>query len=76
MGLKETDGYIQAHLGWAGRRDRLFADDAVEAVHRASRGYPRAVNNLCVASMVAAYSKEKSMVDLSSAEAAVVESSD
>ena len=73
MDLKETNTYIGAHLAWAGRSDRLFSDDAVAALHRASRGHPRAVNNLAIASMVAAYAQNKAIIDQTAAEAAIIE---
>jgi type II secretory pathway predicted ATPase ExeA len=51
----------------------LFSDDAVALVHQVSRGLPRAVNNLALQSLVAAYAANKAIVDESSARAAVTE---
>jgi len=42
-------------------------------VHQVSRGLPRAVNNLAVQSLVAAFADGKAIVDESSARAAVTE---
>jgi type II secretory pathway predicted ATPase ExeA len=72
----ETTVYVQTHLAWAGRTDRLFSDDALAVIHQSARGYPRAVNNLAVASMIAAYASGKAIVDQSSAEAAVIENTE
>jgi type II secretory pathway predicted ATPase ExeA len=72
----ETTKYVQTHLAWAGRTDRLFSDDALAVIHNSSRGYPRAVNNLAVASMIAAYASSKAIIDQSSAEAAVIENTE
>ena len=57
----------------AGRADTLFSDDALALVHQVSRGLPRAVNNLAVQSLVAAFAAKKAIVDESSARAAVTE---
>lgn len=69
----ECSSYIAHHLGLAGRSDTLFSDDAVALIHQVSRGLPRAVNNLAVQSLVAAFAANKSMVDESAARAAVTE---
>lgn len=69
----ETTSYIGHHLGLAGRSDTLFSDDALALVHQVSRGLPRAVNNLAIQALVAAYATGKNIVDESSARAAVAE---
>ena len=46
MSPEETGDYIAHHGKIAGRADTLFTDDAVTLIHNASRGLPRAVNNL------------------------------
>jgi type II secretory pathway predicted ATPase ExeA len=69
----ETGTYIAHHLALAGRSDTLFSDDAVELVHQVSRGLPRAVNNLAVQALVAAYAGGRNIVDESSTRAAVTE---
>ena len=69
----ETTSYIVLHLKLAGRSDPLFSDDAVALIHQVSRGLPRAVNNLALQSLVAAYAAKKAIVDESSARAAVTE---
>ncbi len=56
-----------------GRSDTLFSDDALALIHQVSRGLPRAVNNLAVQALVAAYATNKAVVDESSARAAVTE---
>ena len=69
----ETTNYIAHHLKLAGRADTLFSDDATALIHQVSRGLPRAVNNLALQALVAAYATKKSIVDESSARAAVTE---
>ena len=48
MTATDTANYITHHLTIAGRTDTLFSADAVTLIHNASRGYPRAINNLAV----------------------------
>jgi type II secretory pathway predicted ATPase ExeA len=69
----ETTSYIAQHLHLAGRSDTLFSDDATTLIHQVSRGLPRAVNNLALQSLVAAYAQDKAIVDETSARAAVTE---
>jgi type II secretory pathway predicted ATPase ExeA len=70
---EETADYVGHHLRIAGRSDTLFSDDALALIHQVSRGLPRAVNNLAVQSLVAAFADGKSIVDESAARAAVTE---
>jgi type II secretory pathway predicted ATPase ExeA len=73
MSSGETASYVAHHLKLAGRSDTLFSDDALALIHQVSRGLPRAVNNLAVQALVAAFAGNKAMVDESSARAAVAE---
>ncbi|MFV0524066.1 MAG: AAA family ATPase, partial [Acidimicrobiales bacterium] len=47
--------------------------DATALIHQTSRGLPRAVNNLAVQALIAAYTTDHAIVDESSARAAVTE---
>jgi type II secretory pathway predicted ATPase ExeA len=69
----ETASYITHHLALAGRNDTMFSDDAIALIHQVARGLPRAVNNLAVQALVAAYAAKKSIVDESSTRAAITE---
>jgi type II secretory pathway predicted ATPase ExeA len=69
----ETGSYLRHHVTLAGRSDTLFSDDAAALIHQTSRGYPRAVNNLAVQALVAAFATDKAIVDESSTRAAVAE---
>jgi type II secretory pathway predicted ATPase ExeA len=73
MTREETASYIGHHVKLAGRADTLFAADAVDLIHNTSRGLPRAVNNLAVQALLAAYADRKAIVDLASARVAVNE---
>ena len=73
MTREETTGYLRHHLTLAGRSDTLFSDDAIALIHQTSRGYPRAVNNLAIQALIAAFAASKTIVDESSARTAVTE---
>lgn len=73
LDLAETTKYIAHHLALVGRSDTLISDDAVALVHETSRGLPRAVNNLATQALTAAFAAAKSIVDQSSAHAAITE---
>jgi type II secretory pathway predicted ATPase ExeA len=73
LSAQETQSYVQHHLALAGRSDTLFSDDAVALIHDTSRGLPRLINNLAVASLIAAFAAKKGIVDESAARAAVAE---
>ena len=69
----DTAGYISHHCGIAGRTDTLFSGDAVTVIHNAPPGYPRAVNNLAVNALTAAFAKNQPIVDEKAARIAVTE---
>lgn len=69
----ETKTYLAHHLKLAGRSDPLFSDDAADLIHQVSRGLPRAVNNLAIQALIAAFATNKSIVDEASARAAITE---
>jgi type II secretory pathway predicted ATPase ExeA len=73
MTLEDTAGYLRHHLTLPGRSDTLFSDDAVALIHTTSRGYPRAVNNLAIQSLLAAFAAGKAIVDENTARTAVTE---
>ena len=73
MTAAETSSYVTHHLKLAGRADPLFSDDAITVIHDAARGLPRAVNNLAVQALIAAYADRKAIVDEASARIAITE---
>jgi general secretion pathway protein A len=48
---EETSAYVQHQLALAGRKDPLFNQTALAAVHQNSIGIPRVINSLCVKAM-------------------------
>jgi type II secretory pathway predicted ATPase ExeA len=73
MTPEETTDYIHHHIKIAGRADALFTQDAITVIHTASRGYPRAVNNIAVHALTAAYAAKNPIVDEKAARAALSE---
>ena len=76
MAAHDRQGDRQLHPpppALAGRADTLFSDDAVTLVPSTSRGYPRAVNNLALQALVAAFAADKAIVDESSTRTAIAE---
>ncbi len=76
MTPEETTAYLRHHTRAAGRSDALFSDDAAAFLHHAARGYPRAVNRLAVAALIATYAARKTIADEAAARAAAAEVSD
>lgn len=76
MNLTDTNAYVRHHLHLAGRSDPLFSDDAIAAIHQTARGYPRTVNNLAVAALIATYAADKAIVDLPAAQSAITENTE
>lgn len=61
--LHDMQHYIQHRLTLAGSIGRpIFTAWALKAIHRASKGIPRVVNNLCDKAMLSAYIRESDEV--------------
>ncbi len=73
MTATETGDYISHHLKIAGRADTLFSTDAITLIHNASRGYPRAINNLAVNALTATFARNQTIVDEKAARTAISE---
>jgi type II secretory pathway predicted ATPase ExeA len=52
---EQTAAYIAQRLLIAGTSERIFTDDAVASIHRASRGIPRVINLICEHALILAY---------------------
>ena len=72
----ETGAYLRHHTKLAGRSDQLFSDDAAELIHQASRGFPRAVNRLAAAALLATCTTHKTIADTTAVRAAITEVND
>jgi type II secretory pathway predicted ATPase ExeA len=73
MTADETAGYLTHHVTIAGRADTLFSTDAITLIHNASRGYPRAINNLAVNALTSAFARNSTIVDEKAARIAISE---
>jgi len=62
MSGADTADYIRHHCK-IGRADTLFSEDAIALIHNASRGHPRAVNNLALHALTAAFAADHAIVD-------------
>jgi general secretion pathway protein A len=51
----QTANYIAQRLLIAGTSDRIFDDESIATIHRASRGIPRIINLICEHSLILAY---------------------
>src|SRR5271163_1223098 len=57
----ETKGYIERRLQIAGTSSQtrvLFSEQAIAAVYRYSRGFPRLINTICENALIAAYARQ------------------
>jgi type II secretory pathway predicted ATPase ExeA len=70
---EDTAGYLNHHLKIASWADTLFSADAITVIHNAARGYPRAVNNLAINAITAAFARKSAIVDEKAARIAVTE---
>ncbi|HUK54489.1 MAG TPA: AAA family ATPase [Candidatus Binatia bacterium] len=62
--LEETTGYIHERLRVAGSDGQpVFCTEAIEALHRYSRGIPRVVNMLCEHALISAFVDQKRPVE-------------
>jgi len=62
--LEETSSYIHERLRVAGADSQpIFATDAIEALHRYSRGIPRVINMLCEHALISAFVDQKRPVE-------------
>ena len=72
----ETSEIPAASHQLAGQSDQLFSDDSADLIHQASRGFPRAVNRLAAAALLAIYTTRKTIADTTAVRAAITEVND
>ena len=61
--LSSTQAYVKHRLRLAGAPRNPFQDEAVQAIHRFSRGLPRVVNTLCDNALFEAFLARQAEVD-------------
>jgi len=59
---EETSAYIRHHLALVGRKDPLFNQNALAAIHQNSAGIPRVINSLCLKAMTIGAIEKKNAV--------------
>ena len=64
MDETHTRGYVEHHLKRAGRKQRLFTDEALLQVFVQSGGIPRTIGNIALTAMFTAASQNKDIVEL------------
>jgi type II secretory pathway predicted ATPase ExeA len=70
LDAEETGRYLAHRLSVAGRRDPLFDEAAVAAVHRRSGGLPRRVNQLAASALLEGFAREAATISADVVEAA------
>jgi len=64
MDETHTRGYVEHHLRLAGRKQRLFTDEAMLQIFVQSGGIPRVIGNLALGAMLHAALRSKDLVEL------------
>jgi type II secretory pathway predicted ATPase ExeA len=59
----ETEQYVRAQLAAVGAPEGIFDDEALRAVHRATSGIPRLINQVCDHALVLAAAGGKSQIE-------------
>lgn len=63
MDLSQTTAYIGTHLRYAGGRQDIFTDKAIEDIYHYARGSARATNKACTHCLLSASQQGKKLVD-------------
>ena len=59
----ETSRYIISHLTYAGGKEEIFTDKALDDIHRQAVGIPRQINRICEKSLMYASQQGKRLID-------------
>lgn len=69
LSLEETQGYVTERLRIAGATSgQIFSPEAIESIHRHSKGIPRVINVLCEHALISAFADQESTVTASQVE--------
>jgi len=63
MDRAELDGYMNAHLSYAGGKEEIFTDSAIDELFRYSAGSARAVNKAATHCLMYAAQRAKKLID-------------
>lgn len=61
--LAQRQQYIQAHLKYSGCEQEIFTDEAMKAIYDYSAGSARAINKVCMHSLLSAAQRGKKLID-------------
>lgn len=64
MDETHTKGYLEHHLKLAGRKQKLFSEEAMMQIFVQSGGIPRAAGNIALSAMVTAAARKADLVEL------------
>lgn len=59
----ETERYIVSHLAYAGGKQEIFTDKAIDDIYKESTGIPRSINRICEKSLMYASQQNKRLID-------------
>ena len=59
----ETERYILSHLAYAGGKQEIFTDKAIDDIYKESTGIPRSINRICEKSLMYASQQNKRLID-------------
>lgn len=59
----ETERYIRSHLSYAGGKQEIFTDKAVDNIYKESTGILRSINRICEKSLMYASQQGKRLID-------------
>jgi len=70
LDMDDASKYILHRLEVAGRKDRLFTDEAVKLIYDKSGGIPRRINHICDLALLTGFGRKEKTVDRSIVEEA------
>lgn len=59
----QTESYVRAHLAYAGGKEELFTDRALDEIHKESSGIKRSINRIAEKSLMYAAQQSKRLID-------------
>jgi len=63
LDFEQTREYIQHRLEVAGKKQRVFSDEALRVIYGVSRGVPREINNICDMALVVGFGEKVTHID-------------
>ncbi len=63
LSANDTAAYIEHRLATAGGGTIVFTPSAIEQIHRAARGNPAAINQICDSALIDAYGDERATIE-------------